>query len=154
MQLRFERSKQNPPVPYFDHFLYAHLVFQAMYCNLHFLSTHWNNRRLLEPRGTSEAVLYVNIIYSNQALCSHILQIQFYVSSVDSIKTQPPVYTSEPFLTNSTFTIMSIKVNWSKQIKKRWMVRVRNNSTWIMSNIMMLQQDWFYQGRILFESIN
>lgn len=85
----FERSKQNPPVPHFDHFLYAHLVFQATYRNLHFLSTHWNNRRLLEPRGTSEAVFCaLRFKYSNQTLCSHILQIQFYVSSVDSIKTK------------------------------------------------------------------
>lgn len=134
MQLRFERSKQNPPVPHFDHFLYAHLVFQATYRNLHFLSTHWNNHRLLEPQGTSEAgFCALRFKYSNQTLCSHILQTQFYVSSVDSVKTQPPVYTSEPLLANSTFTIMSIKVNWSKQMKKWWMVWVRNNITWVMS---------------------
>lgn len=33
------------------------------------------------------------------------------VSSVDLIKIQPAVYTSEPFLTNNTLPIASIKAN-------------------------------------------
>lgn len=72
----FERSKQNPPVPHFDHIFYAHLVFQATYHNLHFLSTHWNNRRLVEPRGTSGTVFSaLRFRYSNQTLFLHILHI-------------------------------------------------------------------------------
>lgn len=111
MKLYFERSKQNPPVPHFDHFLNAHLAFQATYHTLHFLSTHWNNRELLEPSGTSEAVFCAkgsNIQHFARSFCTYIF---FVVSSVDLIKIQPAVYTSEPFLTNSTLPFTSIKAN-------------------------------------------
>lgn len=76
LEMWFERSKQNPPVPLFDHFLYAHLAFQATYHNLHFLSAHWNNRELLEPSGTSEAVFCAQR-FKYSTLCSLFLQIHF-----------------------------------------------------------------------------
>lgn len=65
---------------------------------LHFLRAHWNNCRLLEPGGTSEAVFLcvkVQIFKSNTLLTHTENTVLCFLFVFVFLKTQPPVYTSD-----------------------------------------------------------